>query len=53
MKKIIQLSLIIFSITLLIKCTNVPLSENLISTVPELNGQYKYNDSLIVKFVDV
>ena len=50
MKKIIQLSLIIFSITLLIKCTNVPLSENLISTVPELNGQYKYNDSLIVKF---
>lgn len=50
MKKITQLCLIIFTITLIVNCTNVPLSDNLITSVPELNGQYQYKDSLIIKF---
>ena len=50
MKKSFQLFLFIFTITLILNCTTVPLSDNLVLTVPELNGQYEFRDSLIVKF---
>jgi hypothetical protein len=50
MKKIVKTILFIAVIAIIVKCTNVPLSNNLKQTVPELNGMYEYGDSLIVKF---
>ncbi|WP_310378131.1 hypothetical protein [Flavobacterium sp.] len=50
MKKNTKTFLVIALITLIAACTKVPLSDNLISSVPELNGQYEFGDSLIVKF---
>ncbi len=50
MKKSINLILFVAFITSMVKCTDVPLSNNLRSTVKELRGFYQYKDSIVAEF---
>lgn len=50
MRKIKKTILFVTILALISGCNDVPLSNNLISTLPELNGSFEYSDKTIIKF---